>query len=108
MLIDPHQVDLFAGCADGVGAEFVERFLMDSAASCVARFARRGADAGGFPDLWHDQVRAIVAANGGRDELARCHAGLEELIDARLDAVVIRSTEGAVDKDYRALVASLG
>ena len=77
MLIDPLQVDLFSACATDVGAEFVERFLMDSAASSVARFARRGA---GSPDPWHDQVRTIVEANGGEVELRRCHAGLSRLL----------------------------
>lgn len=106
MLLDPLQVDLFAGCATDVGATFVERFLMDSASSSISRFARRGDD--GAPDPWHDRVRAIVAANGGDDELARCHARLEELIASRPDAVVITSREGQADAAYEALCASLG
>ncbi|UUZ58150.1 ATP-binding protein [Nocardioides sp. B-3] len=52
MLVRPSQVALFSGCATDVGAEFVERFLMDSAASSVARFTRRGT---GSADPWHDQ-----------------------------------------------------
>ncbi len=105
MLIDPRQVALFSGSATEVGAEFVERFLMDSPASSVARFARRGV---GEPDPWHDQVRTIVAADGGDAELRRCHAGLERLLLERPGAVVISSAEGAVDETYESLLASLG
>lgn len=105
MLIDPREVARFSGCATDVGAEYVERFLMDSAASSAARFARRGA--GEAVDPWHDQVRAIVAANGGAAELARCHAGLERLLLERPAAVVITSAEGAIDEVYESLLASL-
>lgn len=105
MLLDPREVARFSGCATDVGAEFVERFVMDSAASSVARFARRGA--GEAADPWHDQVRSIVAANGGDTELRRCHAGLEQLLLERPHAVVIVSEEGAVDRTYERLCASL-
>ena len=71
---------------------------MDSPASFVARFARRGA--GEAADPWHDQVRTIVEANGGEAELRRSHAGLERLILERPGAVVIASVEGAVDQTY--------
>lgn len=105
MLLDPSEVARFSGCAAGVGAEFVERFIMDSAASSVGRFARRGD--GEAADPWHDQVRRIVAANGGETELRRCHAGLERLLLERPDAVVIASREDAVDQTYERLCASL-
>ncbi|WP_310528703.1 AAA family ATPase [Nocardioides sp.] len=105
MLVDPRQVALFAGCATDVGAEFVERFLMDSPASSVARFARRGA--GQAADPWHDRVRAIVEADGGEAELRRCHAGLERLLLERPGAVAIVSVEGQVDRAYESLLASL-
>lgn len=105
LLVDPVQVELFSGCATDVGAEFVERFLMDTETSSVSRFARRGE--GAAPDPWHDQVRAVVAANGGESELARCHAGLEKLILARPNAVVIASSDGRVDQAFESLCASL-
>lgn len=105
MLLDPRQVDLFSRSATDVGAEFVERFLMDSAVTSVARFARRGV--GEAADPWHDQVRTIVEANGGETELRRCHAGLERLLLERPGAIVIASQEGAVDQTYESLLASL-
>ncbi len=105
MLCDPREVARFSGCADDAGAEFVERFLMDSPASSIARFERRGA--GEATDPWHDQVRKIVAANGGEAELGRCHAALERLLLERADAVVLASVEGNVEQTYDRLVASL-
>ena len=106
MLVDPSQVALFSDSATDVGSQFVERFSMDSAATSVARFARRGAEEAADP--WHDQVRTIVEANGGESELRRCHAGLERLLLERPSAVVIESVEGAADQTYESLCASLG
>ncbi len=105
MLMDPTELARFEGCAAGVGAQFVERFLMDSPTSSVARFHRRTADEAGDP--WTGQVGVIVAANGGDVELARCHAALERLLTERPDALVISSADGEVDETYRALVGSL-
>ncbi len=105
MLIDPTELARFEACATGAGAEYVERVLMDSPAATVARFQRRGAQEP--EDLWHDQVRTIVAASGGDDELTRCHAALERLVAERPKAVVIDSVEGQVEETYRALTRSL-
>ncbi|GAA4374222.1 AAA family ATPase [Nocardioides caricicola] len=105
MLINPVERARFEDCAARAGAEYVERFLMDSQASSVARFHRRG---GPEEDPWHDLVRTIVAADGGDDSLRTYYAGLDRLIGDRPDAVVIASSEGAVDETYEAFVASLG
>jgi hypothetical protein len=105
MLCDPLEVARFTGCATDVKAEYVQRFVMDSAASSVARFDRRGA--GEPTDPWHGQVRTIVAANGGEAALRRCHAALEQLLHERSDAVVIDSVEGSVDETYELLCATL-
>jgi len=105
MLIDPTELARFEACAIGVGAQFVERVLMDTPAASVARFHRRGASEA--EDPWHDQVRAIVAANGGDNALTRCHAALEGLLSGRPDAVVIVSAEGAVEETYCAFIKSL-
>lgn len=106
MLFSPEELVRFSRCATDVGAEYVERFVMDSADSSVVRFGRRGADEPADP--WHGQVRTIVAANGGEAALRRCHAALTTLLRERPDAVVIKSVEGSVDETYDLLCASLG
>jgi len=42
MLIDPSEFDRFEGCATNVGAQCMERVLMDTRAASAARFHRRG------------------------------------------------------------------
>lgn len=106
MLVDLQEVARFEACAVDVGGLFVERVLMDTQASALARFHRRGASEG--EDPWHDQVREIVQELGGDDELARCHVGLERLVRERPEAVVIASVDGALDDTYRLLMDSLG
>jgi predicted kinase len=105
MLVNPTELARFEAAATGGGAEFVERFLMDTAAASTTRFHDRGSAEADDP--WHDQVRAIVAANGGDVELARCHAALERLLPGRPKAVVIHSAAGEVEETYRSLLASL-
>jgi hypothetical protein len=105
MLVDPVELTRFEEAATRAGAELVARFLVDSEASAVARFHRRGE---GEADPWHDRVRRIVAAEGGDEVLVDYHNGLERLRSARPDAVVVESREGEVDATYRALVATLG
>lgn len=105
MLTDPDELARFEGAAHAAGAEFVERFVMDTRESAVARFHRRGADSA--TDPWHDQVRAIVAAEGGDARLLQCHDRLRDLLDRRPAAVVVLSTEGDVGGTYAALVESL-
>ena len=106
MLIDPTEVARFEACATGVGGQFVERFLMDTPTAAIARFHRRGAS-DEVADPWHDQVRAIVAAGGGDELLARCHEALEGLLRERPNAVVVPSAEGAAHETYALLVDSL-
>lgn len=105
MLINPAELARFEAAATDAGAQFVERVLMDSASATVARFHRRGGVAN--EDPWHDQVRAIVAARGGDQLVARFHADLERLITDRPDWVVIPSVEGELDQTYRAFVDTL-
>ena len=105
LLIDPAELARFEACATDVGAQFIERVLMDTPAATVARFHRRGtAEA---EDPWHDQVRAIVAANGGDNVLTRSHMALERLLSERPNAVLIVSAEGAVEETYQSLMESL-
>lgn len=105
MLIDPAELARFEAAATNVGAQFVERVLMDTRDASVARFHRRGH--GEPDDPWHEQVRAIVAAEGGDAVITRSHAALERLLADRSDAVLIASSEGAIEQTYRSLMASL-
>lgn len=105
MLIDSRELARFEACATGVGARFVERVLMDTEVGSVARFHRRGGSEPGDP--WHDQVRTIVAAQGGDAILARNHAALERLLKERPEAVRVPSREGEIEETYRSLVATL-
>ena len=105
MLLDLDELARFEACATRAGAGFVERVLMDLPDAAVARFHRRGAT--GPSDPWHDEVRAIVAAQGGDEALAQCQSALEQLLRKRPTAVRVRSVEGAADETYGALVDSL-
>ena len=78
---------------------------MDTQVASVARFHRRGSSEP--EDPWHDQVRAIVAAQGGDATLAQNHAALERLLAERPNAVAVMSSEGAIEQAYRALIETL-
>ena len=105
MLIDPTELARFEECATRVGAQFIERVLMDTQVASVARFHRRGSSEP--EDPWHDQVRTIVAAQGGDAALAQNHAALERLLAERPNAVAVMSSEGAIEQTYRALIETL-
>ena len=105
MLIRLPELERFENAARDAGAEFIACMLMDQEASAVSRFHRRGeADDG---KAWHQQVRGIVAANGGDEELTRCHRGLQDLLPHRPGTTVVHSIEGEVDATYRALLAAV-
>ena len=105
MLIDPGELARFEAAAINVGAQFVERVLMDTRHASIARFHRRGLSEPDDP--WHDHVRTIVAAEGGDSVLTQSYGALERLLAGRPAAILITSTEGAVDQTYHALVATL-
>lgn len=104
LLVNPDELARFEACASRAGALFVERFLMDDVEQAIVRFERRGANC---TDPWHDQVRAIVASNGGVQVLVRYHAGLLNLLEQRPHAVLIPSTDGDSHATYQRLLASL-
>src|SRR5262245_28974331 len=105
MLIDPVELARFEAAATNAGAQFIERVLMDTPTASVARFHRRGQSEPA--DLWHDQVRTIVAAQGGDEMLVRTYARLERLLAERPDAVVVSSHEGEIEQTYRSLIETL-
>jgi hypothetical protein len=105
MLLDPTELARFESCATGAGADFLERFLMDDVGNAVARFGRRGSSEPDDP--WPDRVRAIVAADGGDESLAKYHAALLTLLKQRPQARIVQSDEGDADATYQRLLASL-
>lgn len=105
MLTNPAEISLFEECAARTNARFIERLLMDDCERSVARFKRRGRT--DPDDPWHSAVRGIVAAQGGDDALRQWHSALRTLPDQRFGAVVIQSSEGAVEDTYQRLLASL-
>src|SRR3954453_12733763 len=73
---------------------------MDTPAASLDRFHRRGASE--TEDPWHDQVRAVVAANGGDEALRRYHAALERLLAARpAGPPPPRPPRGGRDREHR-------
>lgn len=78
LLTDPAELARFEAAAIAAGAEFIERMLVDSLPSALARFHRRGAAE--VEATWHDQVREIVRAQGGEQALERTHHALERLL----------------------------
>ena len=96
MLVDPDEVKRFAGAAESVGADYVEIMLLDEEDQAVDRFHRRGE--GAAADVWHEQVRGFVAAEGGDALLRDNYAGLLSLLDLRPQIRVVTSREGAVDE----------
>jgi predicted kinase len=105
MLIDSGELARFERSATNAGAQFIERMLMDTPTASVARFHRRGQSE---PESsWHDQVRTIVAAQGGDAMLADTHAALVRLLAERPHAVVVNSYEGQIEQTYRSLIETL-
>ncbi len=94
----------FEAAALDVGATYVGVLLTDDLETSLARFHRRGGD----QDPWHDQVRRIVAEQGGDDVLAWYHAALADLALHRPDTVVVPSVEGDVEATYAAVLAAVG
>lgn len=105
MLFDPLELAQFEESATRAGAQFVERMLMDSPAASVTRFHLRGRSEPG--DAWHDQVRAIVADQGGDAMLRDVHTKLERVLLVRPRVEVIDSKEGDIEQTFRLLLESL-
>ena len=104
LIARPEELARFEAAATDAGADFVERFVMDTEEAAVARFHARGT---GDADPWHGQVRELVAADGGDERLRSYHSALVALLAQRPAAVVVDSVEDDVDATYAALLASL-
>lgn len=104
-LIRMSELGRFETAARGAGAEFVACMLTDQEASALSRSHRRG-DAEG-DTAWHQRVLGIVEADGGDEELARYHRGLQQLWAHRPSTAVIHRAEGEINATYRALLTAV-
>jgi hypothetical protein len=98
-------IERFEEVARDSGADFCEVVLMDTKRRSLERFGRRGGN--GEPD-WHRYVQEIVEQGGGEALLASMHDELTAVMAARPRAIVIPSTEGAIQRSYQALIVALG
>ena len=105
LLTDPAEVSLFESCAVRTNARFIERILMDSPERSVERFNLRAET--DPATSWHSQVQAIVAAQGGEYALRDRHTALQALPEQRPNAMIIESSEGAVEDTFQRLLVSL-
>ncbi|MFD0489614.1 putative kinase [Saccharopolyspora erythraea NRRL 2338] len=98
------EIERFEAVAHDNGARFCEIVLMDTKERAVERFALRGEN----DDMpWHQQVKEIVARQGGQSHLAAMYDQLAEVIRRRPGATVITSEVGAIQRTYDALTAVL-
>ncbi|MEV0703824.1 AAA family ATPase [Saccharopolyspora sp. NPDC050389] len=98
------EIERFEAVAYDNGAEFREIVLMDTKERSVERFMRRGED----DDLpWHQQVKEIVAREGGFSRLSEMHDQLIEVVQLRPAATVVASEAGAVQRTYEDLIKAL-
>jgi predicted kinase len=108
MLARVTELERFEAAATEVGAGFVTVMLMDDESSAIARFHARGAGDGEAVDPWHEQVRRIVADEGGDGVLTHYHRRLREVLAVRPDAVEVTSVDGDLDATYRAVLTAVG
>lgn len=101
----PSEIERFEQAAHHAGGEFRELVLLDDRRHAVDRFYRRGTD---DPDPWHDEVRRIVEADGGRAALEAMYDRLTDAVATRPQTVVIDSAVGDLERSYHAFLAALG
>lgn len=97
------EIAAFERVAHGQGAEFREVVLLDDKEESIARFERRDDDS-----EWGQHNRRVVEQLGGSAMLATMYDRLLEIVRLRPGAVIVRSTSGAIERTYAALVQALG
>lgn len=90
--------------AEESGSCFREMVLLDSKERSLVRFAGRGKGDG---DPWHKAVRKIVDQQGGALLLESLYDSLVGGLTERPGATVIRTTPGALEETYSALLDAL-
>ncbi|WP_165821129.1 AAA family ATPase [Nocardioides gansuensis] len=96
------QVERFEQVAREAGATVVHVLLLDEGDRDEDRFYRREGD-----DAWHEDVRRLVAREGGRARLAAYEEGLREVAAARPHLEVLHTREGEADESYADLLGLL-
>ncbi|MCW2811329.1 MAG: hypothetical protein JWP61_1787 [Friedmanniella sp.] len=96
------EVVAFEDLAARQGADFREVVLLDDRAGSVARFARPDDDS-----AWARHNRRVVADLGGDAFLGALYDQLLALLPRRPAALVVRSTLGATEETYVALMHRL-
>lgn len=94
----------FRTVAEDTGSGFHEIVIMDTKQRAVARFANRGA---GQDTPWHGLIKAIVKQGGGPQLLESMYDGLVSGLRKRPSAILIPSTQGAIEETYANLLSAL-
>ena len=99
------ELERFEAAARHAGADFVTVMLLDEEDRSIARFHRRG---DGDADPWHDQVRQIVAEQGGDEALSSIYVALRALQATRPDTIEVRSVDDDLAGTYAAVLTAVG
>ena len=99
---DLQQLQIFEQVAHDADADFIEIVLLDDRDAAIERFNSR--DDG---SEWTRHNNELVADLGGDEFLAGMYDRLLSLLDARPDALVVRSVLGAIDGTATALDRAL-
>jgi Xaa-Pro aminopeptidase len=102
MIARPAELARFQRAAQQAGAGYVHCMLFDRLGAAIERFSQR--EISGELDA---QVRDVVAADGGDDELARLHERLTTLARESEDTRVINTHDQGIDETYRCLLRVL-
>jgi predicted kinase len=92
------------GVAHEAGVPFLEVLLQVSVDEATQRLARR---AGEVARPEHRDAAALLERRGGGQEVARLHAGLEQVVAGRAHTLTVPSVPGQVEQTYHALLAAL-
>ena len=94
----------FEKLAHDHGASFREIVLLDDRDAAAERFERRARES---DDEWIRHHHRLIAEQGGARVLGEMYDNLLAVVAARPDAVVVRSTAGAVRETYELLADAL-
>lgn len=98
------EIERFRSVAASSGARFCEIVLMDTKASSIRRFARRGEHS---PHLQHRVVQQLVDRSGGATYLAAMHDELAQTMQSRQSATIVHTEVDSVERTYLDVVAAI-